>query len=126
MDVNIKIQGLAEFKKALYNSPQIALPEINRAIQRSIQQVGRTSVPLTPYKKGALRRSLITDVKYKNLYGEINPRLKYAYKQHEGYYRHKYGERKYLEKGAQRSVRAIKEFFEEAIERVFKKIKAKV
>jgi len=121
--IKIQIKGLDQLGKSLRKYPKIAGKNIQQAISKSIFQVEREAKRRTPVDEGRLRAG------YKHKFGILSGTLfnpvKYAFKQHEGYFRHKVGERKFMEKGLVRSLGRINAFFEQALIKTLKKIAKK-
>ena len=124
MEKPIKIEGLAAFKKAMEQAPKIAVPIMDKAIKKSIFDIQRKTLPITPFDTGRLRGSFRT--KFAPLKGRLYPTVKYAFIQHEAHFKHKVGQRKYLEVGVKKAEPIIRKNFEIAIKTIFSYIKTKV
>lgn len=119
----IKFTNLEEVKKALVSAPQIAVPKFDKAIKRSIYEIKRNTVPITPVDTGRLRGSIGAGIQFTPLRGRIGSNLVYARPQHEREdFRHSQGEAKYLEKGANRSIKFIEDEFKSAAQETFDEI----
>lgn len=121
--IKIKIKGLDQLAKNLKKYPRESAKNIQEAITKSIFMIERKAKPKTPVDTGRLRAG------YRHSFGLLkgtlfNP-VNYAFKQHEGNFRHKTGERKFLEKAFIQSSGQINKFFEEALEKTIKKIARK-
>jgi len=121
--IKVEIKGLDQLAKALKQYPEKSAKNIQEAINKSILQVERKAVPKTPVDTGRLRAGYRTS--FGMLKGSLYNPVEYAMKQHEGNYRHKVGEHKFLEKGLTESLGQIKRFFEEALEKTIKAIAGK-
>lgn len=121
-NISVKIQGLKELQGALEKYPSIAGRNIQDAIQASLAEIQRASVPLTPVDTGRLRRSYRTRTGL--LKGTIFPNTEYAIYVHEGtkYMR----SRPFLEKGVKKAKPKIENHFADALDKTFKDIKRKV
>ena len=75
----------------------------------------------TPVDTGLLRSSIGGTRGWswvRGLRASVGTNVEYALKQHEGFYRHKVGERKYMEKGAKAAIPFIKGRFNKAADNV--------
>lgn len=119
----IKFTNLEAVKKALVSAPQIAVPKFDKAIKKSIYKINRNTIPLTPVDTGRLRGSIGESIQFTPLRGRIGSNLVYALSQHENEnFRHNRGEAKYLEKGANRSIKFIEDEFKTAAQETFDEI----
>ena len=122
-NVKIKIEGIDQLISNLKKYPEVSGKEIQEAIKKSIYEIQREAVPITPVDTGRLRASLGSGISFGTLSGEIGSDLDYAVKQHENeYYRHRIGEAKFLEKGVNYAMNAIEDYFKKAIENTMKAI----
>lgn len=101
MEMTMKIEGLDKLLQSLSKAPSDIRNAANSAIRRSIYTVHNTALPNVPvgnpskwkskppkgYVGGALRRSFVSGVSFKDFYGEIWPNIEYAIYVHEGTYR---------------------------------------
>ena len=96
-NIQIKFTNLEEIKSALISAPNIAVPKFDAAIKRSIYQINRETVPITPIDTGRLRMSIGESIGFTPLRGKIGSNLSYARSQHEREdFRHNQGEAKFL------------------------------
>lgn len=122
--IKVTIKNLDKFKNAIHKAPQLASKEIESAFKKSLYQVVRETVPLTPIDTGRLVGS-IGEVgsegifKIEKLRAVVGTRIKYAVYVHEGHQKHRLGQRKYLETGLKKSIPKIREFFKRAFDNVF-------
>lgn len=122
-NIKIKIEGINELIANLKKYPEIAGRETQEAIEKSIYEIHRNAIPITPVDTGRLRASLGAGISFSPLKGEIGSDLDYATKQHENeYYKHKIGEAKFLEKGVNYAMNAIEDYFLKALDNTMKKI----
>jgi len=92
--------------------------DIENALQKSMLKIQAETVPLTPKDTGYLRSSIGGVggfLRVRKTYAEIGTNVKYAYRQHEGYYNHSVGERMYMEKGVDASLDYIESLFGNAV-----------
>lgn len=122
--IKVEIKGLDKLAKSLKKYPEISAPKIQDAISKSVFQVKREAVPRTPVDEGRLKAGYRE--KFGILTGTLRNPVEYAFKQHEGNFRHTVGERKFMEKGLTRSLGRINSFFEQALEKILKKIANKI
>jgi len=130
MNINVKIQGLEDLKKAFAKYPRIAAQNTQSAIEKSIYQIERETVPITPWDSRATVESIGPSKKFSPLRGEIGPTTKYAVWICEGTSRwplsmppKKPGkERQFLKVGVERSLNEIEGFFEKAIQNTLNQI----
>jgi HK97 gp10 family phage protein len=81
----IKIEGLTELKSAFKVVPEVAIPELKKAIQTSVNLIRPIMVKNAPYRKGKLRQNIYA--RTSGLKGMVGPDLnatKYALYVHEG------------------------------------------
>jgi HK97 gp10 family phage protein len=81
----IKVEGLTELKAAFKVAPEIAIPELKKAIQTSVNLIRPIMVKNAPYKTGKLRQNIYA--RTSGLKGTVGPDLtttKYALFVHEG------------------------------------------
>ena len=125
--LKVTIPNLPKFQKALKKHPVLAAKELHNAFEKSLNQIVRETVPLTPIDTGRLVGSIgnqggLGIFKVEKLRASVGTTVKYAVYVHEGFQKHTLGQRKFLETGAKKSVPAIKGFFKEAYENVFNQI----
>lgn len=113
-DTTFEIKGLDKFKRVLSQSPQIAAPIFGEAIKKSMIEIQRQSVPLTPVDTGRLRGSY--RIEFKPAVGAVIPDTEYAVYVHEGTW--KMNARPFLAKGLKAAKSQIKKYFEEAIKAI--------
>lgn len=120
MDSKIEIEGLEGLRQAIRETPRFSLPILDKAIKKSILDIQRVAVPLTPIDTGRLRGSYRTE--FRPFEGKLYPIAEYAYTVHESYARHRVGQRKYLETAANRSQAQIKKNMKDALDKIFGKL----
>lgn len=125
--ISVSIPKLPKFQKALKRYPELASKELRKAFEKSLNQIIRQTVPLTPVDTGRLVGSIGTQTgqgiyKIEKERAIVGTNVKYAVYVHEGNFRHRLGQRKFLEVGAKQSVNAIKGFFKDAYNNVFNRI----
>ena len=117
--ISVKITGLDRLTKQFGLFPTFLAKHINGALRKSVSMVEGEGKRRTPFKTGNLRASIGAVVGggvntkpgylfVKKLTAGVGTNVVYAWKQHEGYYKHKVGERKYLEKGMKAAIPFIK------------------
>lgn len=82
---NIKIEGLNELRAAFKVAPEIAVPELKKAVQTSVNLIRPLMVKNAPYKKGKLRQNIFA--RTYGLVGKVGPDLQatpYALFVHQG------------------------------------------
>ena len=125
--INITIPNLPKFQTALKKYPQLAEKQIKDALIKSLLQIVRETKPLTPVDTGRLRASIGEQgaegiFKVEKMKGTVGTTVKYAISVEEGFYKHRIGQRKFLETGAKKSINTIKGFFKDAMNDVFNTI----
>ena len=118
----IRIPSLNRYKKALSSYPKLVRPKIKEAMKKSIKDIEKATVPITPIDTGKLRKSLKTGQRITATRGVIGTGLGYALYQHEttGLNHPGGGEAKYLETGTQDSMKKIQKNFGLAVDETLK------
>ena len=128
--INIKVEGLDKLVKTMGKYPIVAARNLDEAIKKSIFEIQRQTVPITPIDTGELRRSIGRGIKLSPLRGEIGPTVSYAVKIHEGTARYPLSipprnpntVRQFLRQGVELSTDKIETYFNDAIKKTFKTI----
>ena len=125
--INIEIPNLPKFQKALRKWPQLAEKELKNAFEKSLYQIIRETKPITPIDTGRLRSSIGEQggkgiFEIKKTLAVVGTNVNYAVDVHEGFQRHKTGQREFLKVGVEKAMSKIKEFSKEAINNIFNKI----
>lgn len=123
--ISIEISGLKKLEKKFKESSDVFRREMNVALGKAIAMVETESKRLTPIDTGLLRSSIGGELGYsfvRGLTAGVGTNVKYAYFVHEGYARHKIGERKFMEKGAEAAQEFIKGEVAAALERLAKQL----
>ncbi len=76
MNINVKIQGLEQLKKSFAKYPKVAARNTQSAIEKSIFQIERETVPITPWDTRATVESIGASKKFSPLRGEIGATTK--------------------------------------------------
>lgn len=119
--IRMEIKGLDVLAKKLAKYPKESAKNIQLAINASLAQVHRKSVPKTPVQTGRLRAGY--RFKFGFLTGTLFNPVEYALKQHEGIgFTHRVGEAKFMEKGLHQSLGQINKFFTIALEKTLRAI----
>lgn len=118
--IKVEIKNLAAIKSAFAKSPAIMTKNLNIAIKRSIFQIQRKAIPITPKDTGNLQNSLARGTKFSNLKGSLFSNLNYAGFVHDGT-RYMKG-RPYLKKGAENAQPLIDQEFEDAVKNTLNEI----
>jgi len=119
--ISIKVTGLDKLLKNMKNAPATMKREMEVAMGQSIAMVEGESKRRTPVRTGILRSSIGGSQGFKAIapfISSIGTNVKYAWLQHEGNFRHRVGERKYMEKGALASEKFIEKRMGEAMEKL--------
>lgn len=122
--INIQIPNLAKIQRALSKFPKNTAKYINIAIEKSLRQIQRRTIPLTPHKTGELERSILRGIEIRPLAGRVYSDKEYAEEQHENTrFKHPIkGQAKFLEKGVALSENDIKDYFKDALEKAVEDI----
>jgi HK97 gp10 family phage protein len=124
MQINVEIKNIGQIRKALNDSPAIVKKYIDTAIKRSIFQVEREAVPLTPVDTGRLRGSY--EIKFETfggfqpIKGILEPTAFYAIFVEEGTRRMR--AQPYLHPGLQNAMPEINKEFGDGLEEALKEI----
>lgn len=118
--ISVTVKGMDRLLRAMNRAPSVIQSSANEAIRESIYAIQRGTTPLTPYKTGALRRSLGLGISFGHLYGRISPTVEYAYYVHEGT-RYMVG-RPYLEQGWDASKAEVEKIFNDTYVEAMTKI----
>ncbi len=111
---SIKIENLAEIKRAFGKAPELTVKYLNRAIEASIYQVAREADPYTPVLTGYLRAN--NDYQFRNLQGSLIKSADYAIYVHEGT---RFMEaRPFLVQGMKSAEPYVQDKFQEAVQHV--------
>ena len=122
--ISITIPALSKFQKALKQSPELTVKEVDKAIKKSIFSIRDEAIPRTPIKTGFLRNSYT--FAWHALSGTLANPLSYAWKQHEGDYNHpRGGEKRYLYNAVRAKKQKVQDYFKEAMETVMNTIAKK-
>ena len=120
--IQIKVDGLDKLKDNFAKSPAELARHLSNALGLSIAMVETESKRRTPVATGYLKSSIggsSDGFKYvRGLTAGVGTNVRYAIFVHEGFGRHKSGERKFMEKGADASKEFIAKVFGEALEKV--------
>lgn len=116
--ITVEIKNLPEIKAAFAKSPILMARELNKAIAKTVLQIGRDSRLNTPVDTGRLRSS--TYEQFGNLKGEIGTNTNYDIFVHEGTRYMK--ARPYLRKAVDKNEVNIDSNFTEAVQTVLDKI----
>ena len=117
-EIAITITNLPEIKRAFAQAPALMTKELNKAIQRTILEIGRDSRRVTPVDTGRLRAS--TYEQFSNLKGEVGTKTEYDVFVHEGtrFMR----ARPYLRSAVEKNTANTDENFTKAVQNVLDKI----
>lgn len=113
-EISIRISNIDQIKAAFARAPALMTRELNKAIQRTVLTIGRTSRQLTPVDTGRLRAS--TYERFSNLKGEVGTNTEYDVFVHEGTRFMK--ARPYLRSAVQRHQGQVDGFFTDAVQQV--------
>lgn len=119
--VSIKLTGLESLQKGLGEFQDIFEKEISKSLGKVISYMGTESQRRTPVATGLLKSSIGGTGGYsfvRGLTAGIGTNVRYAIYVHEGNGRHKVGERKFMEKGAEASISYTEREMKSALERV--------
>lgn len=83
-EIQIRITNLAQIKAAFKMAPRLMTANLNRAIRMTVIKVSGDAARNAPADTSNLRASIIRDIRFSNLRGEIAPKTKYAVYVHEG------------------------------------------
>lgn len=111
---NVKIENLAEIKRAFGKAPELTVKYVDRAIQASLFAVQKQADPLTPVLTGNLRAN--NSFIYGKLQGSFIKNANYAIYVHEGT-RFMKG-RPFLLEGMKSAEPAIQKYFVDAVQNV--------
>lgn len=118
----IKIQVIGA--KKLSNKLAIMSPKIKLAANIAVNKIARSleaeTRPLVPKDTGHLRRMTRAVETVKPMTAEFGSYTEYSWYQHEGHFKHKIGERKFIEKGMRKVKPNIKSIFNREIQRAIK------
>lgn len=117
-EISIRITNLPQIKMAFGKSPILMARELNKAIQRTVLQIGRDSRAGTPIDTGRLRSS--TYESFGNLMGEVGTKTNYDIFVHEGTRFMK--ARPYLRKAVEKNQENIDSNFTSAVQNVLDQI----
>ena len=123
--ISIKISGLDKLIRNMKNAPAAMKEELELAMGQSIEMIEGESKRRAPLKTGILRSSIGGTQGWKNIkpfISSVGTNVKYAWLQHEGNFKHRVGEKKYMEKGAKASESYVEKRFNQAIEKLAKGI----
>jgi len=127
--IKVKVEGLENLAQKFNEAPDVFAKEVTKALGYGIAMVETESKRLTPVDKGLLKASIggSTDgFKFvRGLTAGVGTNVKYAVFVHESFAKHKTGERKFMQKGAEGSVDYIKQVFAEALGGVVNSIVSK-
>ncbi len=119
--ITMKITGLENLRKRFADAPQVLEREVGLSLGKSIAMVETESKRRTPVRTGYLRSSIGGASGFsfvRGLTAGVGTNVNYAIHVHEGYGRHKIGERKFMEKGLGASKEFIKEKIQEAMNKL--------
>lgn len=111
---NVKIENIAEIKRAFKQAPELTIKYVDRAIQASLFTVQKEADPLTPVKTGNLRAN--NSFIYGKLQGSFIKNANYAGYVHNGT-RYMKG-RPFLLEGMKSGEPQIQKYFVDAIQNV--------
>ena len=127
MQINVEIKNIGQIRKALNDSPEIVKRYIDTAIKRSIFQVQREAVPLTPVDTGRLRGSyeirFETFGAFEPVKAILEPTAFYAIFVEEG--TRKMRAQPYLKPGLENSMPEINQEFGDSLEEALREITRK-
>lgn len=83
MKMHVEIKNIAQIKSAFRQAPYLMTKNLSKAISRSVFNVQRTSMKITPVKTGFLKRSHRTGMT-SPLTGYVEPTASYALFVHDG------------------------------------------
>ena len=111
---SIKIENVAEIKRAFRQAPELTVKYVDRAIKASLFRVQQEADPYTPVKTGNLRAN--NSFMWGKLQGAFIKNADYAYYVHEGT-RYMKG-RPFLIQGMKGSEPEIQQYFRDAVQNV--------
>jgi len=111
--ISVEIKGMDRLKRMMARAPSVISKRLDTAIKKSIYQIQRNVIPITPVDTGMLRRSITLGTSFGHLQGRIRPTVNYAFYVHEGT-RYMAG-RPYLRQGLDQSMDEINNIFNKEI-----------
>lgn len=120
--IEVKITNLNEIRRAFSKAPQLTTKYVNAAIQISLFKIETDSKRETPVDTGYLRSSHQT--MFRDLYGELEPKAKYAIYVHEGTY--KMRARPFLYNAVVSNEKFVQDQFTKGMQKVFDQIGSEV
>lgn len=123
--ISIRVTGLDKLIKGMKNAPATMKKKMEQAMGQAILEIEGQSKERAPVRTGILRSSIGGSQGWKSIapfISSVGTNVKYAWLQHEGNFRHRVGERKFMEKGAQASESFIEKRFDRAMENLAKSI----
>jgi HK97 gp10 family phage protein len=118
--ISIQVKGATELAKKFSVMPTKMKLAAHNAVNKIAFSMEKETKPLVPVDTGHLRRMTRAIKTSKPMSAEFGSYTEYSWYQHEGRFKHKIGERKFVEKGVNKVKPNIESIFNKEIRKVIK------